>query len=348
VEARTADLEAEVAARQGEAARLAGLANAAHVPATQRDWLEWLDTNDGILRHWLREAPVERQQFSRRVTPREGLAAVARLGPKIAKGPPLWERTIAHLPPGYAMLLWQRGASEHKVLCFFCCLSGERRYLPLLSSRPGCNEYFLPAHTDYVAGFLGAACLVAPDGMAIKCAAPLLEHRAPAVVPRAQADAGAADVGDAAVGDGSDCESLLPKMEGGAEEGAEELVHDLDEQGADDDGDDKEGADGGSPSDRALPGTWALFNSGYFALSENPVKYLKMSVLKRWRGGEFMGKRVRRSKAATLEHRGDDALARDRTALVLRAWMLYRAQVNKFAESSPARAIFFFNELETE
>ncbi|CAK0880092.1 unnamed protein product [Prorocentrum cordatum] len=301
VEAHTADLEAEVAARQGEAARLARLANAAHVPVAQRDWLEWLDTNDGFFRHCLREAPVERQQFSRRVTPREGLTAVARLGPKITKEPPLWERKIAHLPSGYAMLLWQRGASEHKVLCFFCCLNGECRYLPLLNSRPGCNEYFLPAHTDYVAGFLGAACLaktrnvphddaavrvytcgidakVAPDGMAIKCVAPLLEHRAPVVVPRAQADAGAADAGDAAVGDGSDCESLLLKMEGGAEEEAEELVHDLDEQGADDDGDDKEGADGGSPSDRALPGTWTLFNNGYFTLSENPVKYGDMKM----------------------------------------------------------------------
>ncbi|CAK0911082.1 unnamed protein product [Prorocentrum cordatum] len=39
VEAHTADLEAEVAARQGEAARLARLANAAHVPVTQRVWL---------------------------------------------------------------------------------------------------------------------------------------------------------------------------------------------------------------------------------------------------------------------------------------------------------------------
>eukprot|EP00959_Pyramimonas_sp_CCMP1952_P458436 9476610-Pyramimonas_sp.AAC.1 len=117
-------------------------------------------------------------------------------------------------------------------------------------------------------------------------------------------------------------------MEGGAEEEAEELVHDLDEQGADDDGDDKEGADGGSPSDRALPGTWTLFNNGYFTLSENPVKYgdMKMSVLKRWHGEDFMGKRVQRSKAATLKHHGDDALARDRTALVLRAWMLYRVQ----------------------
>ena len=39
-------------------ARLARLANAAYVPVTQRDWLEWLDTNDVFFRQCLREAPV--------------------------------------------------------------------------------------------------------------------------------------------------------------------------------------------------------------------------------------------------------------------------------------------------
>ena len=129
----------------------------------------------------------------------------------------------------------------------------------------------------------------------------------------------------------------------GARDGA--LRQAVVDSGSDADG--AEAPDGGEgaagperePSSRHAPGTWKVFGSAWFYITNSPgypdVKiYIKNSLRKDEDGG--MGRKAM-SKTLSVHHFGDQKENPVKTMLLLRAWSFWRCRQNGWVDAKPAR-----------
>ena len=87
-----------------------------------------------------------------------------------------------------------------------------------------------------------------------------------------------------------------------------------------------------------------VHTNGYFTFTDNPVfSDVKVSVIPRWCKEEHLGK-LNMSKTVTPAHFGETRVSLVRAMMVLKAWMLWRAQTGDFCNKRAARRKLFAGE----
>ncbi len=95
---------------------------------------------------------------------------------------------------------------------------------------------------------------------------------------------------------------------------------------------------------RARPGTFVVWNNGYFTLSRNPMfPDAKIRIVPRWATTSEMGA-TSMSRTAVIKHYDEDETRPTRTFLVLRAWMIHRAQLHSWSRAKPSRQLWLDRE----
>ena len=118
-------------------------------------------------------------------------------------------------------------------------------------------------------------------------------------------------------------------------------------------GDDVPGAGGESSDDdvgakaRAAHGSYTQPLNAYFSLTNQYwTRDLKIRILDRWKSDTLLGTKLM-SKSMQPAAFGESKNNRVRTKIVLRAWMVHRAQENGFSSSKACRRNLFAREVET-
>ena len=96
-----------------------------------------------------------------------------------------------------------------------------------------------------------------------------------------------------------------------------------------------------------LPPQPALFDNGYFRMSYRfDQDSIRMEIRKNWTHPppNGMGKRLHMSKSLHRSTFGEDLANSTRTRILLRAWMLWRARANGFADAAVGRKRLFDDE----
>ena len=97
---------------------------------------------------------------------------------------------------------------------------------------------------------------------------------------------------------------------------------------------------------RARPGTYVTYTNGYFTFTYHPAyQDIKVRVVPCWCKPGLLGT-SNMSKSLSLKDVGATKADPSRAVLVLKAWMLNKAQENDFCNKVAARRRLFTNELE--
>ena len=91
-------------------------------------------------------------------------------------------------------------------------------------------------------------------------------------------------------------------------------------------------------------GSCVVYSNGYFTFTDNPdFPDVKVKALENWCNADCMG-RTAKGKTVIPTHFGEDRSAPHRSMLVLKAWMLWKANTNDFCNKRASRRRLFAKE----
>ena len=366
-----ASLEAELQAlKKSKLVALQGAKNSA-LPMSVRQWLSWLDENDADFRALLERATLERKQFSKRLQPLPATVtnATSRIRPSthtsVCRVPLLLRR-----PSGWYCFC----QGDVRVVAFMCGIGADIVLVALQHSASGHQrEFDFDLGTPVSQQATPATSLLESHGLRtsetfdlyvvtlriarqsareltfvlLTCMpAPPIPPHARRTTPRGVEEGDESDEAElfpkADSSQSSVCSSDESAMSSGTGEsdGAGQLSADEKAAIGGESSD-----DGGGPK-RAASGTYTSPWNDYFSLTNHPgFPDLKIRILDRWKSEALLGTKLM-SKAMQPAAFGESKARPVLTTIVLRAWMVQRAQENGFAASKACRRHVFAKELQ--
>ena len=352
------ELEAELA-RVRHSARLRHEASSA-VPWSDDDWHRFLDENDDKFRNLLRGASDRRRAASQKVVASAGMEEAARVYP--ARSPSSGHcPAFSHLGAGLFCFVPE---PQSKFVCYVATIGYTVFGMPLSSTglgfefdlrfAPPFHEAMKPLpHLFAVWGIRDvASCMVHSLDWSIRRIEVDRVVFSITGAERVRKPAGVPATVPAPETEDAELDWAFDKV-GRLEEEDEDLasVCSSDESGASSssgESDDEDHEDGSSEDDEGMPpaarkpaGTHVYYTNGYFTFIDNAgYNDIKCVALPRWCGKNHLGDK-NRSKTVTPDNFGDSRAAPTRARLVLRAWMLWKANTGDFASKRASRRRVF-------
>ena len=335
------------------------------MPMTHDDWLKHIVDNDEEFSELLQSASTKRRSVSERLRADPDWGEVPRIYPRICREhghSPEW----SHLRPGFYCFKHL----DFNLVCFVASI-GHTVFACPLSSTAANQEYEFVYRPLFHKAFK-------PIGLVFDCAGLTddvetykLDYEAKdfridrvvimmtgaAVIERpARATAAAASSHEGPAVDAEECDDdqelrdYFAKVDDVADSDFESVCSSKDT--SIDSTDDSVSDVGSESSDevqvgkkaKAAGGTWTVYSNGYFTFTDNPqYPDVKARVVDRWCIADCMGV-AGKSKTVVPDHFGEDRSAPHRSMLVLKAWMLWKANTNDFCNKRASRRRLFAKE----
>jgi hypothetical protein len=357
IAANREELENELSARR-DSIKHKATADAA-MPISHSDWLKYLDENDEAFQELIQSASRQRRKLSERLGADPEWGEVPRIYPRICREhghSPSW----SHLRPGFYCFR----QFDANLVCFVASIGHTVFACPVSSTlvnrqyefkfRPSFHKVFRPiglvfndaSMTDEAEAhkLTYTASVFSIDRVAIMISG------ADAVERPVRAPGAAASAHEVPAADGAECEvdqelyDYFAKVDAAADSECESLCSSKDtsiDSSAD------SGSDVGSESSdevqacRKAHGICVAYSNGYFTFTDNPdYGDVKVRVLERWCKPDLMGVTAK-SKTVVPSHFGEDRSAPHRSMLVLKAWMLWKANLKDFCNKRASRRRLF-------
>jgi hypothetical protein len=363
IEENKEQLEAELSSRKNAMKHKA--AAKAAIPMTHDDWLKHIVDNDEEFSELLQSASKQRRSVSERLRADPEWGEVPRIYPRICREhghSPEW----SHLRPGFYCFKHL----DFLLVCFVASI-GHTVFACPLSSTAANQEYEFVYRPLFHKAFKPIGLVFDCAGLTDDVEAYKLDYEAKdfridrvvimmtgaAVIERpARATAAAASSHEGPAVDVEECDDdqelrdYFAKVDDVADSDCESVCSSKDT--SIDSSDDSVSDVGSESSDevqmgkkaKAAGGTWSVYSNGYFTFTDNPqYPDVKARAVDRWCNAECMGV-AGKSKTVVPEHFGEDRSAPHRSMLVLKAWMLWKANTNDFCNKRASRRRLFAKE----